>query len=134
MRLNLNLDRLKFGLDRRLKLGRLDFTPKVILIAVAVVAVSFFISLKAMDWLAPRPGGKAPVLVFERKPDGGRGALRLVAGSPAYLARAGRPVKPDDLARHRLVDDLLRGHVPLRKKQIRLLRVHDPQVGTELFL
>ena len=24
----------------------------------------------------------------------------LVAGSPAYLARAGRPVKPDDLARH----------------------------------
>jgi hypothetical protein len=35
---------------------------KTILIAVAVVAVSFFVSLKAMDWLSPR-GGKAPVLV-----------------------------------------------------------------------
>jgi len=33
-----------------------------ILIGVAVVAVSFLISLKAMDWLAPRGGG-APVLV-----------------------------------------------------------------------
>src|SRR4051812_46003844 len=32
-----------------------------ILIAVAVLAVSFFISLKAMDWLSPR-GGTAPVL------------------------------------------------------------------------
>jgi hypothetical protein len=62
MRLNLNLDRLKFGLNRRLKLGRLDFTPKVILIAVAVVAVSFFVSLKAMDLFSPRAGGKAPVL------------------------------------------------------------------------
>jgi hypothetical protein len=35
---------------------------KTILIAVAVIAVSFFISLKAMDWLSPR-GGTAPVLV-----------------------------------------------------------------------
>ncbi|MEA2995027.1 MAG: hypothetical protein QOG74_576, partial [Alphaproteobacteria bacterium] len=35
---------------------------KTFLIAVALVAVSFFISLKAMDWLAPR-GGTAPVLV-----------------------------------------------------------------------
>src|SRR3954465_9842014 len=35
---------------------------KPILIAVAVIAVSFFISLKAMDWLSPR-GGTAPVLV-----------------------------------------------------------------------
>src|SRR3954469_17740311 len=35
---------------------------KTILIAVAVLAVSFFISLKAMDWLSPR-GGNAPVLV-----------------------------------------------------------------------
>jgi hypothetical protein len=34
---------------------------KTILIAVAVIAVSFFISLKAMDWLSPR--GTAPVLV-----------------------------------------------------------------------
>src|SRR4051794_22182036 len=35
---------------------------KTILIAVALLAVSFFISLKAMDWLSPR-GGSAPVLV-----------------------------------------------------------------------
>jgi uncharacterized protein DUF4403 len=35
---------------------------KTILLAVGVIAVSFFISLKAMDWLSPR-GGSAPVLV-----------------------------------------------------------------------
>jgi hypothetical protein len=35
---------------------------KTILLAIAVIAVSFFVSLKAMDWLAPR-GGSAPVLV-----------------------------------------------------------------------
>ena len=35
---------------------------KTILIAIAVVAVSFLVSLKAMDWLSPRGGG-APVLV-----------------------------------------------------------------------
>ncbi len=35
---------------------------KTILIASAVIAISFFISLKAMDWLSPR-GGNAPVLV-----------------------------------------------------------------------
>jgi Domain of unknown function (DUF4403) len=35
---------------------------KTILIAVAIVAISFFVSLKAMDWLSPR-GGNAPVLV-----------------------------------------------------------------------
>jgi len=35
---------------------------KPILIAVAVIAVSFFISLKAIDWLAQR-GGNGPVLV-----------------------------------------------------------------------
>src|SRR5256885_7758179 len=39
---------------------------KTILIAIAVVAVSFFVSLKARDWLSPRGGG-APVLV-ERPP------------------------------------------------------------------
>jgi hypothetical protein len=35
---------------------------KTILIAVAVIAVSFLVSLKAMDWLSPR-GGNGPVLV-----------------------------------------------------------------------
>jgi hypothetical protein len=41
---------------------RLQLDLKSILIAIAVVAVSFFVSLKAMDWLLPRRGG-APVLV-----------------------------------------------------------------------
>jgi hypothetical protein len=35
---------------------------KTILIAVAVIAVSFLVSLKAMDWLSPR-GGNGPALV-----------------------------------------------------------------------
>jgi hypothetical protein len=33
------------------------------LIAIAVVAVSFFISLKAMDWLSPRASSAAPAIV-----------------------------------------------------------------------
>ena len=36
--------------------------PKAILLAIAVVAVSFFISLKAMDWLSPRGTVPAPAL------------------------------------------------------------------------
>jgi hypothetical protein len=36
---------------------------KAILLAVAVVAVSFFVSLKAMDWLSPRDSVPAPALV-----------------------------------------------------------------------
>ncbi len=35
---------------------------KTILLGIAVVVVSFFVSLKTMDWLSPR-GGAAPVLV-----------------------------------------------------------------------
>ena len=42
---------------------RLPKNIKTILIAIAVVAVSFLVSLKAMDWLAPRGTVKAPVLV-----------------------------------------------------------------------
>lgn len=42
---------------------RLPTRLKPILLAIAVVAVSFFISLKAMDWLAPRGTVKPPVLV-----------------------------------------------------------------------
>ena len=42
---------------------RLPMHLKTILIGVAVVAVSFLISLKAMDWLAPRGTVKPPVLV-----------------------------------------------------------------------
>jgi hypothetical protein len=36
---------------------------KTILLATTVVVVSFFVSLKAMDWLWPRGAGGAPVLV-----------------------------------------------------------------------
>src|SRR5437667_10568429 len=45
-----------------LNLLKLDLSLKTILIAVAVVAVSFLVSLKAMDFLSPPGGGKAPVL------------------------------------------------------------------------
>jgi hypothetical protein len=36
--------------------------PKVILLAIAVVAVSFVVSLKAMDWFSPRGAGSRPAL------------------------------------------------------------------------
>jgi hypothetical protein len=36
--------------------------PKTILVAFAVVAVSFFVSLKAMDWLSLRGSSSAPVI------------------------------------------------------------------------
>ncbi len=42
---------------------RLAVSLKTILLGTAVVVVSFFISLKTMDWVAPRGGGPAPVLV-----------------------------------------------------------------------
>ncbi len=42
---------------------RLAVSLKTILLAIAVVVVSFFVSLKAMDWLSPRGRTPAPVLV-----------------------------------------------------------------------
>src|SRR5258708_6870827 len=51
MRLKLNLNRLQ-----------LDLNLWTILIAVAVLAASFFVALKAMDWLSPGGGGKGPTL------------------------------------------------------------------------
>jgi hypothetical protein len=42
---------------------RLAVSLKTILLAIAVVVVSFFVSLKTMDWLAPRGTVGAPVLV-----------------------------------------------------------------------
>jgi hypothetical protein len=36
--------------------------PRTILVAIAVVAVSFFASLKAMDWLSPRDQSPAPAV------------------------------------------------------------------------
>ena len=41
---------------------RLVASPKTILLAIAVIASSFFISLKVLDWLAPRGTVGAPVL------------------------------------------------------------------------
>src|SRR5437660_6490316 len=41
---------------------RLRANLKTILVAIAVIAVSFFVSLKAMDWLSPRGRVAAPVL------------------------------------------------------------------------
>ncbi|MCP3472469.1 DUF4403 family protein [Bradyrhizobium sp. CCGUVB1N3] len=41
---------------------RLTLNLKTILIAVAVIAVSFFVSLKAMDWLSSRGAGTAPAV------------------------------------------------------------------------
>jgi hypothetical protein len=42
---------------------RLAVSLKTILLAIAVVVVSFFVSLKTMDWLAPQGPVGAPVLV-----------------------------------------------------------------------
>jgi Domain of unknown function (DUF4403) len=42
---------------------RLPRRLTTILLAITVVAVSFFASLKIMDWLSPRGTGRAPVLV-----------------------------------------------------------------------
>ena len=42
---------------------RLALSLKTILLGIAVVAVSFFVSLKTMDWLSPRGGIATPVLV-----------------------------------------------------------------------
>jgi hypothetical protein len=41
---------------------RLTLNLKTILIATAVIAASFFISLKAMDWLSPHDAGPAPAV------------------------------------------------------------------------
>jgi hypothetical protein len=41
---------------------RLPMRPKTLLLAAAVIAVSFVVSLKAMDWLSPRGKVSAPVL------------------------------------------------------------------------
>src|SRR5882757_201071 len=41
---------------------RLPMRPRTILLAMAVVAVSFLVSLKAMDWLAPRATVQQPQL------------------------------------------------------------------------
>ncbi|MFT4121758.1 DUF4403 family protein [Bradyrhizobium sp.] len=41
----------------------LTLNLKTVLIAVAVLAASFFVSLKIMDWLSPRASGPAPAVV-----------------------------------------------------------------------
>src|SRR5437588_1467126 len=42
--------------------GPLTVGPRTILIAIVVVVVSFFVSLKAMDWLSSRGSSPAPAL------------------------------------------------------------------------
>src|SRR5262245_42047238 len=58
MRLMLDVNRLNFTVGRL----TLALNLKTVRIAAAVVAVSFFVSRKAMDFLSPSGGGKAPVL------------------------------------------------------------------------
>src|SRR4051795_6624883 len=41
---------------------RLTLNLKTVVIAIAVIAASFFISLKAMDWLSPRATNSAPAV------------------------------------------------------------------------
>src|ERR1700742_1798540 len=45
-----------------MKLPELPVRPQTILLGIVVIAVSFFISLKAMDWLSPRAKLAAPQL------------------------------------------------------------------------
>jgi len=45
-----------------MKLSELPVRPRTILLGIAVVAVSFFVSLKAFDWLSPRAKITAPQL------------------------------------------------------------------------
>ena len=99
---------------------RLAVSPKTILIGIAVVAVSFLISLKAMDWIAPRGGGPAPVLVelpplspvskrsFVLAPEQGAapgfaapGFDALRASSRAHSRSLAQPPSADPLARLR---------------------------------
>jgi hypothetical protein len=61
--------------------------PKTILLAVAVIAVSFFVSLKALDWLSPRGAGRAPVLVaLPPLPAGPRSSIVVVPVAIAISA------------------------------------------------
>jgi hypothetical protein len=45
------------------KVGPITIGLRTILVAIAVVAVSFVISLKAMDWLSPRAASNSPAVV-----------------------------------------------------------------------
>ena len=57
------LTRLRMRLPARLSMHLPTRLPKLtrlnaILLAIAVVVVSFFVSLKPMDWLSPRGGSR----------------------------------------------------------------------------
>src|SRR3981189_986395 len=58
---------------------RLAVRLKTILLAIAVVAVSFFVSLKTMDWLSPRGMVRAPVLVQLPPPPSPPRSARIIA-------------------------------------------------------
>jgi hypothetical protein len=65
----------------------LPFRPKMALIAIGVVAVSFFISLKAMDWLSPRTVvPKAAQVVLPPLPPAARASFVMAPVSIALPA------------------------------------------------
>src|ERR1700694_5604027 len=66
---------------------RLPMHLKTILIGMAILAVSFLISLKAMDWLAPRGSFRAPGLVeLPPPPAGPRSSIVMVPVAVALSA------------------------------------------------
>src|SRR6202035_2908431 len=66
---------------------RLALGLKTILLAIAVVGVSFFVSLKAMDWLSPRGVIAAPALVqLPPLPPGSRNSVILAPVAMALSA------------------------------------------------
>jgi len=66
---------------------RLPMRLKTILFAIAVLAVSFLASLKAMDWLSPRGAGGAPVLVeLPPLPPASRSSIILATTSVSIAA------------------------------------------------
>ena len=82
---------------------RLRANLKTILLAIAVIAVSFFVSLKAMDWLSPRGRVAAPVLApagaTRASKDGGTFRMAITVGifhaiDPALYGLESRILRP----------------------------------------
>jgi Domain of unknown function (DUF4403) len=66
---------------------RLPMRLKMILLAIAVVAVSFLATLKAMDWLSPRGTAGAPVLVeLPPLPPASRSSIIMATASISIAA------------------------------------------------
>jgi uncharacterized protein DUF4403 len=66
---------------------QLPFRPKIALIAIAVIALSFFISLKAIDWLSPRTALlKAPQIELPALPPASRASFMMAPVSISLAA------------------------------------------------